>query len=239
MDELEYRRRILADPNDSDAKILAAKQNSPANQKLATELEQLDALIDQTLRVDVPDELVNKILFKQISSVCREHRKPRVRLAIAASFLLGIIIGQFNWKNISQSTPSDSLAQIALEHYYNEAEFTQQTNENASLQQVNLKLSTLGAEFNQSLPGKITYLNYCGFDKQRAVHIVLKSHSGEHFNVFIVPQSSSFMEQYSDSNMKSISLPAANNTSVIVVGEKNSTLLPLAEQLNKHLNQKA
>lgn len=239
MDELEFRRRLLADPHDRDPEMLAAKQDSRINQKLASELEHLDALIDQTLRVNVPDELVDKILFKQTSTVCRENRKPTWHFAAAATFVLGILVGQANWENLTLSPPSENLAQIALKHYYNEADFTHTSNEDASLRQVNVKLSTLGAAFNHDLPGKVTYINYCGFDKQRAVHLVLKSNEGENFNVFIVPQTSSQMEMHSDGDMRALSLPSANNTSVIVVGGENSTLLPFAEQLNKYLNQEA
>ncbi|OEE76371.1 hypothetical protein A1OQ_00950 [Enterovibrio norvegicus FF-162] len=240
MDELEFRRRLLADPQDNDPELSAAKLSSPANQKLASELDSLDALIDQALRVDVPDDLVDKVLFKQSSHVIREKRKPKFHLAIAASiaFVFGVMLGQFNWQTIPLSPNQQNLGQIALQHYYAETDFTQNINEGASLYQVNAKLSPIGEAFSGDLPGQVSYLNHCSFDKKHAVHMVLKADNGEAFTVFVVPQNSPAMEKFSDGNMEAISLPA-NNSSVIVVGKEGSDVLPIAEQLQLHLNQKA
>ncbi|PKF51760.1 DUF3379 family protein [Enterovibrio nigricans] len=240
MDELEFRRRLLADPQDRDPEISAAKLESSANQKLAAELEQMDAMIDQALRIDVPDDLVDKILFKQTSDVIRENRKPKFHLAIAASvaFVFGIMLGQFNWQTLPTGTTNQNLGQIALQHYYNEHGFTQDIFEGATIQQVNAKLSPLGETFNGALPGQVSYLNHCSFDDRHAVHMVLQSESGEDFTVFVVPQRSPAMEKYTDGNMEAVSLPA-NNSSVIVVGKEGSSIMPLAKELTKHLNQKA
>ncbi|WP_325892003.1 DUF3379 family protein [Grimontia sp. NTOU-MAR1] len=241
MDELEFRRRLLADPQDKDPEILAAKSESPANQKLASELDQLDALLDQTLRVEVPDDLVDKVLFKQSSDAAREARKPRFHLAIAASvaFAFGIMLGQFNWQALPVLPGQASLGQIALEHYYHEKDFTSDVFEGATLTQVNAKLAPLGKAYNGQLPGEVSYINHCSFDDKHAVHMVIQGKDGEDFTVFVVPQQSPAMESYSDGNMEAVSLPAANNSSVIVVGKEGSDIMPVAEQLKLHLNQKA
>ncbi|WP_407331035.1 DUF3379 family protein [Enterovibrio sp. 27052020O] len=240
MDELEFRRRLLADPQDNDPELSAAKLSSPANQKLASELDNLDALIDQALRVDVPDDLVDKVLFKQSSHVIREKRKPKFHLAIAASiaFVFGVMLGQFNWQAFPISPIQQNLGQIALQHYYDEGPFALQANEGASIQQVNAKLSPLGKSFSGSLPGTVSYLNHCSFDNKHAVHMVLKAENGQDFTVFVVPQQTPNMEKYTDGNMEAISLPV-NSSSVIVVGKEGADILPLAEQLKRHLNQKA
>ncbi|KXF81336.1 DUF3379 family protein [Enterovibrio coralii] len=240
MDELEFRRRLLADPQDRDPALSAAKQESPANQKLAAELEQLDVMIDQALRVDVPEDLVDKVLFKQTSDVIRENRKPRFHLAIAASvaFVFGIMLGQFNWQTLPTAPTSPNLGQIALEHYYHEEGFTKDAFEGATLQQVNAKLLPLGKTFNGTLPGQVSYLNHCSFDDRHAVHMVLKADNGEDYTVFVVPQQSPAMEKYTDGNMEAVSMPA-NDSSVIVVGKEGSDIMPVLEELTKHLNQKA
>ncbi|AMG29854.1 DUF3379 domain-containing protein [Grimontia hollisae] len=241
MDELEFRRRILADPQDKDPELLSARSASPANQKLASELDQLDALLDQTLRVEVPDDLVDKVLFKQSSDVTREARQPRFHLAIAASvaFAFGIMLGQFNWQALPVSPGQTKLGQIALAHYYHEESFISGVYEGASLTQVNAKLAPLGQSFNGKLPGEVSYINHCSFANNHAVHMVIKDNKGENFTVFVVPQKSPAIESYSDGNMEAVSMPAANNSSVIVVGKEGSDIIPVAKQLKLHLNQKA
>ncbi|MBV7298587.1 DUF3379 family protein [Enterovibrio paralichthyis] len=240
MDELEFRRRLLADPQDKDPAVLEAKAASSANTKLASELEQLDAMIDQALRVDVPDDLVDKILFKQSSDVVRENRKPKFHLAIAASiaFVFGILLGQFNWQSLPTSPNAASLGQIALAHYYNESPFTDAASEGATLRQVNAKLAPLGVLFNGQMPGEIAYVNHCSFDNKAALHMVLKEENGETYTVFVVPDSANKTEVYSDGKMEAVSLPAAHNSSVIVVAEDGAKLMPLAEELKAQLNQR-
>ncbi len=65
MDDLEFRRRILADPNDNSAEMIEAKNSSLVNRKLSDELQQLDTKLEKALKVDVPDDLVDRILFHQ------------------------------------------------------------------------------------------------------------------------------------------------------------------------------
>lgn len=240
MDALEYRRRLFANPHDRSPDFLAAKLASPSNQKISEELEHLDSLIDQTLRVDVPEELVDKILFKQASAACRENKTPKFHFAVAASviFMIGFWAGIFNNAALPTSVPVTNMAQEALEHYYAEAPFAHRLNENASLQQVNVKLAAFNNVLNEALPGEITYINFCSFDDKRAVHIILKSEANEYVNIFVVPQSSTDITQYFDGNMEVISLPAANKNTLILVGEKNVNLLPLAERVNQNLNQR-
>ena len=240
MDELEFRRRLLANPHDSDPDILAAKIASPKHLNLAAELEELDALIDQTLRVDVPDTLVDKILFQQNSGLYRTTRKTKLNFAMAAcmAFFCGLMLGIFKDQLHFSDPDSSKLTKIAIEHYYSENAFTENINENATLQQINLKLAPLNHQLTEELPGEVTYINYCGFNNQRALHIVLKEHSGSIVNIFLVPESSISPEDYTDGSMKAISLPSENKNTLILVGEKNLNLSPLAEQLRKSLNQK-
>lgn len=261
MDELECRRRLFADPYDSDPMILAAQRNSQSIQTLSAELQQLDTLIDQTLRIDVPDDLADRILSKQTNfTQQKEKTKPKYHYAIAASITLvfAIALGGANWQSITTKTKvaaispvaptpitaatnlsnpqSASLAQIALKHYY-ESDHVHNIDENASINQVNVKLSTLGAVIDGNLPGRITYLNYCGFEKKRAVHLILEPKVGKPINIFFVPQPSNKIEEYSDGNMQVISLPAINESSIVVVGDEKSALLPFAEKFKQQLNQ--
>lgn len=237
MDDLEFRRRILANPHDTDPDVLKAIDSSKANQSLAEELEQLDSLIDQTLRVDVPDDLADRILFQQTSKAEREKKKPRFQLAIAASIALvfGILLGQFNWSSLPVNQNVD-LNTIALEHYYHENGFISNINEAASVQQVNAKLAPLGQAFNGELPGTVAYINHCGFGGEHALHMVLVDENQQRYTVFLVPQESASPTQYSDGSMTSLTMPL-QNASVIVVGENEVEVSPIAEKLKQSLTQ--
>lgn len=233
MDDLEFRRRLLADPHTTDPDVQAHKSASASHQQYADDIADLDSKIDQALRVDVPEDLADKIVFAQTSHVAAQTKRPRWHLAIAASiaFVFGIALGQFNW-----GLGSMDINRVALAHYYHEHAFIEGVNENASIQQVNAKLRPFGKAFTQ-LPGQVTYINHCSFGDQHALHMVMEA-DGQAYTVFVVPMSSQSPAQQRDGNMMSVSLPA-HDASVIVVGEANEALSPLAQQLQSHLRPQA
>ncbi|MCW8331921.1 DUF3379 domain-containing protein [Photobacterium sp. SDRW27] len=235
MDDLEFRRRILADPNDNSQDMVAARNSSIANRKLSDELLQLDAKLESALKVNVPDDLADRILFHQSGQPERTQSKMRFHLAIAASvaFAFGLFIGQFN----SQISPApgytSEIAQVALDHVYTEAPFINGIDEAVSLQQVNAKLTPFGSELSD-LPGHVYYVNHCGFGDKNALHMVMATDSGK-VTVFVVPEQSQSMSPFSDNSLQGVVMPI-QNASLIVVGDKGQDVTPVANRLKSNLN---
>ncbi|WP_064602499.1 DUF3379 domain-containing protein [Photobacterium sp. J15] len=234
MDDLEFRRRILADPNDNSQEMLEARNESIANRKLADELLQLDAKLEKVLKVNVPDDLADRILFHQSGQPEQKRNKTRFHLAIAASvaFVFGLLVGQVNFLPAPVQTSSD-VAHVALEHIYAEAPFIDSIDEAVSLQQVNAKLNPFGSEFN-NLPGHIYYVNHCGFGNKNALHMVMATDSGK-VTVFVVPEKSPNMTSFNDNKMQGVVMPL-QNASLIVVGDKGQNIAPVAKRLESELN---
>ncbi|NUY56323.1 hypothetical protein BZG80_02325 [Salinivibrio sp. MA440] len=231
MDDLEFRRRLLADP--SDPELQASKAASPRHQRYAEDVANLDSKIDQALRVDVPEDLADKILFSQTNDTEQPKRRTRGYLAMAASiaFVFGLTLGQLNW---GITTPD--LNRTALDHYYHEQTFIAGINEAATVEQVNAKLQPFGKAFSK-LPGEITYINHCSFGGQHALHMVMRA-SGQTYTVFVVPSASQAPAEKSDGTMHSVSLPV-QSANVIVVGKTSGQAAPLAEQLQQQLTPTA
>lgn len=233
MDDLEFRRRLLADPNDTDPELLDTKKQSAANRHFAHELQQLDQQIAQALKVDIPENLADRILFHQSSQEKTPFSYKRyLSYGLAASiiFCLGLFIGQ------QQSIPtpaSESMATIALQHVTEETPFIQPLNENVTLQQVNAKLQPFHSMMNQ-LPGHVYYLNHCQFGNKNALHMVIGTSTGK-VTLFIVPQSSQQITTDSDQKYKSVVLPL-QNASLIIVGNKEQRLQPIAEKLQSNIH---
>ncbi|WP_330960748.1 DUF3379 domain-containing protein [Photobacterium sp. 53610] len=233
MDDLEFRRRILADPSDNSPDMCAAKNSSIANRKLHDELQQLDSKLAAAMKVDVPEDLADRILFRQSGQGYQAEKKVRRHLAIAASvaFLCGLFIGQFSDRIMPASSPD--IGQIALKHIYNEAPFVDQIDEGVSLKQVNAKLKPFGPKFS-TLPSHVYYLNHCGFDGGDALHMVMEGQSGK-VTVFVVPKPSRAMENFEDKNMRGVVIPS-QEASLIVVGNKGENVMPIAEKLKGALH---
>ncbi|OBU18742.1 hypothetical protein AYY19_02430 [Photobacterium aquimaris] len=241
MDDLEFRRRLLADPNDNDPDLIKTKNQSTANRHFSNELQQLDQQLKQALNVEIPTNLADRILFHQSGQAQppkQSHYKRYISYGLAASvmFMVGVMVGQQHpFSSVSPTqhvyTPA-SMSSIALQHVNAEAQFVNQTDEAVTLQQVNAKLKPFGTSMNQ-LPGHIYYLNYCGFDGNRALHMVVGTDKGK-MTVFIVPQTSTKMATDSDSTNQSLLLPL-QDSSLIVVGDKGEKLMPIAEKLKSEL----
>ncbi|WP_261857901.1 DUF3379 domain-containing protein [Photobacterium sanguinicancri] len=238
MDDLEFRRRILADPNDNSAEMIEAKNSSLVNRKLSDELQLLDTKLEKALKVDVPDDLVDRILFHQSGQTPAKPKTTRVHLAIAASvaFAFGVFTGQFDQilsnAEVIRSAEASSLGQIALSHVHAEAPFIDTIDESVQLSQVNAKLKPFGTELS-SLPGHVYYVNHCSFGEQNALHMVVDTPEGK-VTVFIVPEQSPTVTNFNDKTMGGVLLPL-RNASLIVVGEKGVDMDPVAKTIKSEL----
>ncbi|WP_416308214.1 DUF3379 family protein [Neptunicella sp. SCSIO 80796] len=231
MDELEFRRTIYADPDNTDAEMIAAAQQDKAKQHFWQDVKQLDKQIKQTVnQVDIPDGLAHRLILRQ--SIAR-HRKQQVKqrwyIALAASvaFLLGI-----NFTLLQNNTLD--LTHYALAHRYHEGEIPMQMDENVSLQQLNVKLASMGAHLQNDI-GKVYFANFCDFEQVRSLHMVIDSGQGK-ITVFVVPHDEKFKmdAQFADQrfNGKSIDL---GEVALIVLGEKNQPLQDVTNKLSKQL----
>ncbi|MAI64029.1 MAG: hypothetical protein CL600_03965, partial [Alteromonas sp.] len=57
MDDLEFRRRIYADPETSDSDLIAAANTDEKKRSFWHEQKQMDKKLKQALKVEVPDDL--------------------------------------------------------------------------------------------------------------------------------------------------------------------------------------
>ncbi|MGF1724256.1 DUF3379 domain-containing protein [Photobacterium nomapromontoriensis] len=234
MDDLEFRRRLFADPNDISPEMIETRNASLANRKLSDELQSLDNKLERTMKVDVPDDLADRILFHQTGQPDKKEYKTKAFLGLAASvvFIAGLFVGQFTGF-INPATSQPKLAQMALEHIYQESPFVNNIDEAVSLTQVNAKMTPFGSQFDR-LPGHVYYVNHCGFGDQNALHMIMGTAHGK-VTVFIVPtDTSSALTTFADSNMQGVVLPA-HNADLIVVGEKGQDITPVAQKLKSDL----
>jgi hypothetical protein len=184
MNDLEFRRRLFADPHDTDVAKEAAKD--PEQQALLEDLQAFDAQLNDALQVEVPEGLAERILAKQQQD--NDHnvlqrkswfRRNKTPLATAASatFAVGLYF--------MSATQSPLLAgDHALSHVRHEKSAFASDKEIA-MQNVNEKLAKFGAKL-RDLPGKVTYATFCHFQGQESLHLVFQSEFGP-MTVFIVP----------------------------------------------------
>ncbi|ANO33266.1 chemotaxis protein [Vibrio breoganii] len=233
MDDLEFRRRIMSDPKARDEDLLSAIANSDSNAKFADDVLNLDARIEQAMRVDVPESLADKILFNQSTedNVVRPSFAKR-SLAVAASvaFAAGIMIGQLNWSANIVPVAHASLADEAIHHVIAESPFTDKLDEQVDSNQINTKLTPFAYQFSESFPYHVYYLNHCGFGESNALHMVFQGEKGR-ITLFITNISSDHAVNFSENQMSGTVVPIGS-ASMILVGESDEDVASVAKRLS-------
>lgn len=245
MDDILFRHSAIATPNDKSDAFLSRAAASDSAKNLIDESKAFDKLLKDSLQIDVPGDLANKILLEQ--SFALEHDKTvsaRWHIAIAASiaFVIGIsvpTIGQLGQSpavvNTASTTtlikPHSDIGSVALQHVKQEYFLTAKANENASLQTVNAKLAVYGAKAMGNF-GEVLFVNYCSFEGTSALHMILKGEKGR-VTVFVVPEDAGLKpaSSFKDQHLKGIS-ENMGKTSLVIVGEEDEPLEIMKDKLS-------
>ncbi|MFT5023889.1 MAG: hypothetical protein ACI9O3_001494 [Colwellia sp.] len=234
MDDLQFRRRIYADPNTRDEDMLAAIHSDPAKQNFTQELESLDSKLFQALNIEVPVGLSDKLILRQtMASHQEQKRKSRVRLALAASvaFVMGLTINFMQFSNAYNNLGDYAIAHIAHE----EGHFSNTSTANVSLASLNDKMATFNASFTDSI-GKLMFANYCRFDGMKSLHLVFQGTTSM-VTVFIVPNNEElkFTADFSTDKLIGKSQHFKNNN-IIVVADKSESLTQWQTAIDKNIS---
>lgn len=230
MDELEFRRRVYANPETTDSDVIEAAKQDESKRIFWQEQIQLDKQLKQALKVDVPEELVNRLIWQQSADeFARNKRKNRWYLALAASLAFTLGIGATMWYHQPVSIGGQALAHMQ----YAELEKAH-TQVPVDLNMVNAKLASFGASFNQMLDG-VEVANYCHLSTVRSLHLIVETPQGK-MSVFILPQRDDMAipQEFADSHYHGESIQF-NRANVMVVGDKGTDLSKLKEAVKQRI----
>ncbi len=235
MDDLQFRRSIYADPNSADKDIIAAQNADPAKKQFAQEIAQLDQQIKKAMDVDIPEDLYNKLMLKQVLvSHQQQKRKSRIHLALAASIAFVLGISFTFWQS---STPYNDIGALSLAHVAHETmHFADEDHSQAqvSLTSLNEKMADFNAQFSQSF-GKLISAGYCNFGGIKSLHLIYQGELGP-VTVFVMPNEEglAFTANFANEKLKGQSIHFYH-ANIVVVGDKNEPLNQWRENIEKNL----
>ena len=209
MDDLEFRRRVSAQPNSIEKELLEFAEQNSERQAFIDDMQAFDTQLSEALDIPVPKGLAERILantqahaeneapaneasFTEHADTSEQQpannvveasslfKRSHLPLAMAASLLVAVSAFFFS----SKQNVAYAAGEHALAHVYYEINSLQKT-EAISLETVNEKFAVLGGHLDE-LPGKVTYLMFCNFKGQKGLHLVFESDYGP-MTVFIVP----------------------------------------------------
>ncbi|MBB67088.1 MAG: hypothetical protein CMP19_06105 [Rickettsiales bacterium] len=219
MDELEFRRRIYADPETTDSDVIAAAKADESKRKFWNEQKQFDKQLKQAVKVDVSEDLKHKLIWQQSANEFAIYQKrSRWYVAMAASIAFTVGIGFTMWYHQPVSIGGQALAHMQ----YAETERAH-TLLPVDLEQVNAKLASFGGTFTDMI-GDVEVVNYCHLSTVRSLHLIVDTPQGK-MSVFIVPERGDVRvpAEFEDKQYhgESIKMQHAN---IMVVGNKGADL---------------
>ncbi|MGJ8581850.1 MAG: DUF3379 family protein [Psychromonas sp.] len=237
MDDILFRHTAIATPNDKSEEFLERTLSNDASKNLVDESKAFDKLLKDSLKVDVPDDLADKIMLEQSFALDRDKNvSTRWHIAIAASiaFVIGLsipLIQQTAQQPVEVAQVPTDIGSVALELVKNEYFLTAKANENATLQTVNAKLAVYGATAQEGL-GEVLFVNYCSFKGTSALHMILNGEKGR-VTVFVVPEQGDFKPatKFNNEHLKGMS-EQMGKASVVIVGEMDEPLEMIKEKLH-------
>ncbi|MEW9798136.1 DUF3379 family protein [Alteromonas sp. CYL-A6] len=231
MDELEFRRRVYANPDTTDPDVIEAARADESKRAFWNEQKQFDMKLKQAVKVDVPDDLAHKLIWQQTAEeFSRQRRRSRWHIAMAASVAFVFGIGFTLWSQQPLSLEGQALAHMV--HAESERPHSPLP---VDLQQVNAKLASFGAEFSEMI-GDVETVNYCHLSSVRSLHLIVNTEYGK-MSVFIVPPTDDSPRErfdFADSHYKGQGI-ALQKASIMVVGDKQSDTSALLNNVKSHL----
>jgi len=230
MDELEFRRRVYANPDDNSDDVVNAANEDAQKQHFLSDTRALNEQIKSAVKVPVPDDLADKLIWQ---STMREHatqkKRARWHIAMAASvaFVMGLTFAMW--------TPSKvDLGHAALAHMSHAEIEMRFASTPVSLELVNAKLESMGAELTQDI-GNVYVANYCQLDNFKALHLIVETDVGE-VSLFIMPHEAdtTLPNRFSDDSYTGKGF-STQQASVMIVGDKGSDLSAFSGKVRNSL----
>ena len=234
MDDLQFRRNILADPYDLDEAMKNAIKEDPAKQKIANDIDKLDTAIAQAMQVPIPDDLYNKLILRQtLESHKQKKRKNKIQFSLAAS--VALVLG-LSFQFIQFSSAYTNIGDQALAHIDHEAgRFDNFSSKSISLDKLNKKMAAFKGSFSASL-GTLISADFCRFDGMKSLHLVFQGKTSP-VTVFVVPETEelAFTSNFSTQTLIGQS-QHFEHTNIIVIGDKNESVQEWQNTINEHIS---
>ncbi|WP_137167612.1 DUF3379 family protein [Salinimonas lutimaris] len=231
MDELEFRRRVYADPDTTDPEVIAAAQQDPDKKAFREQLRLMNAELKQAAKVPVPDDLAHKLIWQQATDdFVQQKKRTRWYVALAAS--VALTAGVVGTLLVTQQ-PHD-LGYQALTHVVHLKQELPRIRRSMDLEQVNARLASYGGSLKNAI-GNVEVVNYCHLENASGIHLILNTEQGK-MSVFVIPQEKGekVPNNFGNDNYDGTGF-TLQNASIMVVGEKGANLNPMAEKVRQNI----
>ena len=183
MDDLEFRKRALANPHDADEDFVAATSSNPERMQLVQEIQALDKRIVGTINaVAIPADLAARLKSREPRDSRPATSVWTSYYAMAASLVIAVgVILSLGLQSASPSAADLQLHDDALRHVYREEPRYDTAGNDLNWQQINAVITEVGGHLRYDERIKtmhIKFANGCRLASSTGAHIVLEGTKG-------------------------------------------------------------
>lgn len=170
MDCLEFRRRLAAEPRTREEAFVAHRDSCHSGCTEAWwRAQRLERRIQETLAIEPPGALAERILLAQATRVRMRRRRWQVGLALAASLLLAIGVGTLGW---NRAALADPLPAMSVAHLRGEA-FALARTQPVSEADLRRDFAARGVDLH-AMPQGAVFVRDCDVGHHPTVHLVFR-----------------------------------------------------------------
>lgn len=245
MDHAQFRRAMLGDPNDSDPKLRAHREDCHDCTVYAERLLQFEARLDRAMRVKLPgggdwmapEHSAGSVAANDSDGVVPFPAKASLRsprsatyrrgwLAMAASVLVAVLVAGVLWV----AAPGTSIAADVVTHMAEEPGAWLKTDRpvpDAELQKVlsNTHLRLVAGS------AVVSYASSCKFRGHHVPHLVIQTESGPVTVMVLVHEHESTPVQFDEQGYRGVVVPVAGHGSIAVLTHGSNTDIKTVEAI--------
>lgn len=217
MECLEFRRAAGADPGSLGPQARSHAEHCAACAAYLDQLQRLDGLILQALRVPLPAS----DSADTVGTAGNETQIPGQRnrwLALAASIIGGVLVGTLLWVG----GPEKSVARQLVEHIEHEPEALLVTSDAVDPARLGKVLARAGISLRPEI-GAVYYARSCPFRGDRVPHLVVQSDSGPVTVMVLRNEKSAAPVSFEEDGYKGRIVPAGPG-SIAIIGSPEVNL---------------
>ena len=227
MDCTEYRRLLLADPLHPTAAMTAHLATPHACSEYTLRVLRFESRLDRALRVsvDAPRDigtLPSAVILPFQAARSKAARSPlqgrRRVFAVAASILLGLVIGGGLWLG----APGSSLAADVVGHMAEEPDAWVRTDVPVPAPRLDEVLSEAHVRLKPSA-GLVSYANACAFRGHTVPHLVVQTDSGPVTVMVLSHESVKRSMQFDEYGYRGMIVPVPEHGSLAVLERSPNT----------------
>jgi len=213
----DYRRSILADPNDRSAELRVHVESCPECTEFNAGVSRFEAKLDRALRVNIN----NVVPFRPKSArgLAASASGRRGWLALAAGVVLSVGVAGGLWLGF----PRQSLARDVVAHIAHEPQSWNTTD--VAVPEADLTKVLRDSHLTLRYGGVVSYASSCGFRGHHVPHLVVQSEKGPVTVMVLVHESVSAETHFDEQGYSGVIVPIAGHGSVAVL-ERGASVDP-------------